>query len=196
MVISIIGGSGSGKDTQAAFISGKYNIPHLSMGNILREAERARNPLALEAQKYYDQGKWVPDEITSKLLQDYIEAASLKGFVITGYPRFIEQTTSFDRILRELNMPLTAVLHIEVPDEVLLQRMHAQVAEAVKKGDERGDTTEEAIQQRLKSYKDTIDPILAEYLKRGILTNIDGTPSREEVRDAIFVELDKKHIKN
>lgn len=191
MVISIIGGSGSGKDTQAAFISEKYNLPHLSMGNIFREEERKGNPLAIEGQKIANEGKWVPDEITSKLLQDHVKENAPGGFVITGYPRFLEQCNSFDRILKELGLDLTVVIHIEVTEEILLERMRVQVQEAEARGDKRGDTSEDAMRQRLKSYYETVDPVLAEYLKRGKLVNVDGSPTREEIRDVIFAELSK-----
>jgi adenylate kinase len=191
MVITIIGGPGSGKDTQAEFISKKYNIPHVSTGQIFREESRKGDALAKKAIKIANQGDWVPDEIASAVLQKYLEKHCTKGFVLTGYPRPVEQIRSLDRILREMKLDLTAVLHIEVPDEVLAGRMKTQIEDSAKAGDERSDTSDEAMKKRLQAYHETIRPLLNEYFHRGQLINIDGTPSIEEVRESIFSELEK-----
>jgi adenylate kinase len=192
MVFSIIGGSGSGKDTQAAFLAEKYNIPHISMGQIMRDGERAGHPLAIEAQKFANMGRWVPDEITSALLQEFLEKNAKEGFVLTGYPRPVEQIRSFDRILHEMGLKLTAVIHIDVADEVLLARMRKQVEDMKKTGDTRSDVSEDAMLGRLKAYHETIEPLLAEYIQRNILINIDGAPSIEEVRDSLFKAVEER----
>lgn len=195
MVISIIGGSGSGKDTQAKFVAEKYNLPHLSMGNILREAERAGNPLGIEAVKILNEGQWVPDAITSKLFMEHVNANAKEGFVITGYPRFIEQAHTFDGILAELGLKLTCVVHMHAPDEILLQRLHKQAVETANSSDQRGDTSDEAIQRRLKSYHDTINPVLAKYREEGILIDIDATPAIDVVTSQIIAAIDAR-VKN
>lgn len=191
MIISVIGGSGSGKDTQAGYISERFGVPNISMGNILREEKRKGNPLAVQAMEIADQGKWVPDQITSQILEDFVVANCPDGFVITGYPRPVEQIQSLDRIAAALNQEVAAIVHIHVPDEVLMDRMRKQAAEAAKSDDVRADTAEEIMRARLKSYHDTINPLLEEYKGRGILVDIDGTPSIEEVKHDILTQLEE-----
>jgi adenylate kinase len=187
MIISIIGGSGSGKDTQASFISERYNTPHISMGEILRDGERKGDPLAVKAMEIANEGKWVPDEITSEILAAYVRVNCPEGFIITGYPRPEEQIKSFDRIAETLNQEITAVVHIRVPEEVMMARMRKQAEDY---GEEREDTTEEAMRTRIKSYQETINPLIREYSDRGILIDVDGTPSIQKVKESIFKELD------
>lgn len=189
MIISIIGGSGSGKDTQAAFIAEDYNLPHLSMGEIMRQAKKDGDPLAIEAMRIADQGNWVPDRITSQILENYVAEHCPDGFVITGYPRPVEQLDSFDRIADTLGVDIAAVVHIEVPDTVLIERMMRQAAETT---GHRDDTDPEIMQARLKSYHDTINPLVREYRRRGLLIEVDGTPSREAVRREIAKQLKQK----
>lgn len=189
-VISIIGGSGSGKDTQATLLSKKLGIPHLSMGAILREEKAKGNPLAVAAAAYSEKGLWVPDTLTSQILEDYVKVNAKGGFIITGYPRPVEQRLSFDRIIKELGLHLLAVVHIHVPDEILLERMKKQRDDQAL-GDQRVDMNDEAIAARLKSYHDTIGPILDWYRERGVLLDVDGTPSREQVHEGIIAGLEK-----
>lgn len=189
MIISIIGGSGSGKDTQAAYIAEDYGIKHISMGEIMRQAKKDGDELAIEAMRIADQGKWVPDQITSQILENYVVEHCPNGFVITGYPRPVEQIESFDRIAEALGLNIAAVIHIEVPDAVLLERMQRQAAET--SGD-RDDTDPEIMQARLRSYHNSIDPLVREYRNRGLLIEVDGTPSRESVRRGISRQLQMK----
>ncbi len=195
VVFSIIGGSGSGKDTQAGLLSKHYDIPHLSMGGIMREQEKAGNPLALEAVRILNKGVWVPDEITSSILEDYVKRNAPDGFIITGYPRPPEQCISLERITNDMGLEVKAVIHIEVPDEILLERMHRQMSEE-SIGGSRGDMTEEAMHNRLKSYHDTIKPIIEFYSERDLLLNVDGTPTVEEVFDSIVNGLEKMNARS
>jgi adenylate kinase len=195
VVISIIGGSGSGKDTQATKLSQHFDIPHLSMGAILREQDRLGNPLAQKAVEILNEGNWVPDEITSKILEDYVMEHAQRGFIITGYPRPPEQRKSFAKILEKMQLKLGAVVHIRVPDEILLDRMHKQLKEQHETTDKRGDTSDTAMLQRLKSYHDTINPILDHYREEGVLLDIDGTPTIDEVFSTILSGLENLGVK-
>lgn len=186
----MIGGSGSGKDTQAGFLAQKYNLASLSMGNIIREEYRKGNPIAIEAQTVARAGNWSPDHLTSKLLLDHLVENNYHDFVINGYPRFLEQAHTFDKLLAELKLELTCVLHLTASDDVLLGRLRKQAVEAAKGQDKREDTTEEAMRKRLESYHNTINPVLELYKERGVLIEIDATPSIEEVKTAMFAKLD------
>jgi adenylate kinase len=187
-IISIIGGSGSGKDTQAKLLSEKVGLKHLSMGEIFRSEEKLGNPLVAEAATYYNRGKWAPDRITTGVLRAYVIRNAPEGFIITGYPRPPEQCVSLANLAEELKLNVKAVVHIEVADDVLLARMHSQAAEA---GSERADTTDELMRERLKSYHETIKPVLEYYRERDLLINIDGSPSVEIVHNYILAELAK-----
>jgi len=194
MVISVIGGSGSGKDTQAELLSQKFETRHISSGYIFREGEKQGNPLAIEAQKMANQGKWVTDNITSKLVLEYVQKNCPTGFIITGYPRYLEQAHTFDEIVKTLNISLTCVIHISVSDKILIERMKLQRAESLSRGDVRGDTSDEVIIQRLKSYHETINPLLTEYTTRNLLIDIDGSLPKEVVFSNILSSLSKLGI--
>ncbi len=185
-IISIIGGSGSGKDTQAKLLSEKIGLKHLSMGEIFRAEEKLGNPLVAEAATYYNRGKWAPDRITTGVLRAYVMRNAPEGFIITGYPRPPEQCVSMEKLAQELGLKIAAVVHIEVADDILLARMHSQADEA---GSDRADTTDELMRERLKSYHDTIKPVLEYYRERDLLVNIDGSPSVAEVHQNIVAEI-------
>lgn len=190
MVICIIGGSGSGKDTQGTKLSRKLNIPHISMGGILRGEEKLGNPLAIEAQKIANQGKWVPGDIIAQLLEDYLRKNAQSGVILNGFPRSIDQANYFPDLLTRVGLKLSSVIHLHVPDEVLYDRMQKQVEE----GHDRADTTHEVMQQRLKSYKETIEPILQLYRQQGLLVDIDGTPNVDEVEKSIEAALTQRGV--
>jgi len=187
MVIAFIGGSGSGKDTQARLLSEKLDIPTISAGAMLREAYEAGNPLGIEASTYWKKGEWVPDEITSEIILNYINSHHIKEFIITGYPRFAEQAYTFDRILEVVGLKLTAVVHLSVEKSELWERLQTQKIE----DPARKDTSEEAMGKRLDSYYETIEPLLKKYAKDDILVNVDGTPSVTTVAAMIDEGLEK-----
>ena len=188
MIIAIIGPSGSGKDTQARFIEEKYNIPNISTGRLMREEIESGSELGKKIDSYIGDGKWLPDEMTYDLLVKRLEQPDAKqGFILNGFPRTYAQIEMLDRIAREKQLDISAIVHFELHDDEILKRMRKQANEA----EERTDLDEEAIRTRLKFYKDTIYPIVREYEKRGLLLNVDASPSIEEVRNSLAEKLDK-----
>jgi adenylate kinase len=191
MAVAIIGPSGSGKDTQAEFVEKEFGIKHFSVGQLFRDIKNRGDAIAKEAMEYVTAGKWVPDEITIKVVKDYIERECPDGFVMTGFPRTVDQFLMFDDVLKDLDLDWTAVVHMDLSREESLNRMVKQAKEAEEAGNPRPDATRELMNKRLDSYYETINPILQECKERGILLNIDASPSIEKVKDDLLSELKK-----
>lgn len=189
MVIVIIGPSGSGKDTQADFIVEKFNIPNISTGRIMRKVISEGGELSDRVNEYIAAGKWLPDELTYDLLMDRLNQSDCdNGFILNGFPRTKGQVDLLDRILKEKSEKLVAVVHFDLDEEEIIHRMSKQR----KEGENRPDMTDEAIRARLKSYNDTVDPILEAYEERGELLRVDAKPSIEEIWEKLEGELDSR----
>ncbi len=193
MVIGIIGGSGSGKDTQAKFLSKKLGLPAISTGQMMRDGEKRGDPLAIKAMEMANRGEWVDNETVTKIFINSLREKNItNGFIVTGYPRFEEQIESFEEIAASIDDKVSFIIHIDVPDEVLNKRMVSRREATIAAGGEpRDDETDEAIANRIKAYHETIDPLLEHYKKVGKLINIDGTPSIEQVRKNLLEEVNK-----
>ena len=124
MKLLIMGRPGAGKGTQAANIKEYYNIPHISTGDMFREAIKNETPLGKEAKSYIDRGELVPDSVTIGLVKERLSKDDCKvGFVLDGFPRTIPQAEALDEILKELNIVLDAVINIEADDSILIDRI-------------------------------------------------------------------------
>ncbi|HUL62646.1 MAG TPA: adenylate kinase [Methanocella sp.] len=209
MQIVLFGPPGAGKGTQAKFLSEKFNVPHISTGDILRENVKKGTALGLKAKAYMDKGALVPDQLLNDLVRSRLEEPDTKkGFLLDGYPRTIPQARALDEIMDDLNRKLTAVLNIDVGTAALVKRLSGRricrqcgasyhlafnppkvpgVCDAC--GGElyqRADDTEEAIKNRLAVYTKQTQPVLDYYKKKGVLVDIDGDREIEEVKaDAI-----------
>ena len=209
MQIVLFGPPGAGKGTQAKFLAEKFNIPHISTGDILRENVKNGTALGLKAKSYMDRGELVPDQLLNDLVRARLgQPDTKKGFLLDGYPRTIPQATALDAIMDDLNRKLTAVVNIDVGTNALVKRLSGRricrqcgasyhvvfnpprvddVCDAC--GGElyqRADDTEEAIKNRLAVYKKQTQPVLDYYKKKGVLVDIDGDREIEEVKaDAI-----------
>lgn len=182
MVIIVIGPSGSGKDTQANFLVEKYGIPNISTGRLMRDEIEKGSEFGKTIESYVSVGKWLPDDLTVNLLRERLNSEDTKeGFILNGYPRTEEQVKLLDGILADTNQKLAAVIHFDLSDDEVINRMRNQR----KEGEERPDMTEEAVKARLKSYKESIAPILEIYSKRKQLMNVDASPSIETIKEDI-----------
>ena len=183
MRLVFIGPPGAGKGTQSERLIEYLNIPHLSTGDMLRDAVKRQTPVGQLAEKYMSSGQLVPDPIIVKVVGERLSQADCeKGCLFDGFPRTIGQARALDDFLEQLGTPLDAVLELQVPDDLLFARLA---------GRGRADDRPEVIRQRLQSYYQQTQPLLDYYEKRGILRPIDGTGTPEEVFERIKQVIDE-----
>lgn len=185
----IIGPSGCGKSTQAKLIAEKYNLTHLSMGQILRDEIAAGSGFGLEAKSYIDQGVWVPDDLVFDVLISKIKTLNYENFIIDGFPRVLNQGRIIEFFLKKQNQPFSLLIHLDVTfDEIMARR--AKLGEEFQDGD-RTDNTPEAITARQKSYDDTIGPIKEYFKNKDKLFEVDGNRPIEPIFADICTAIDK-----
>ena len=177
-----MGPPGAGKGTQADIVKDKFHIPQISTGEILREAVKNSTPMGLEAKKFMDAGDLVPDVVVIGIIRDRLaEADCTKGFILDGFPRTVEQAGALDKILKEMHMELDAVVNLAVPDAELVGRL---LSRAEKEG--RADDNEETIKNRLSNYNSKTYPLIDYYKKEGILREVNGVGSMEDITKEIM----------
>ena len=214
MKIIMLGAPGAGKGTQAKMIAEKYGIPHVSTGDIFRANIKNGTELGMEAKKYMDQGQLVPDELTVKILLDRVAQDDCKnGYVLDGFPRTIPQAEALDAGIGKINEKMDYAIDVDVPDENIVNRMSGRRAclncgatyhlisippkvEGIcdRCGSEivlREDDKPETVQKRLKVYHEQTQPLIDYYSKKGVLAEVDGTQSMENVFNAIVDVLGK-----
>lgn len=212
MKIIMLGAPGAGKGTQAKMIADKYQIPHISTGDIFRANIKNGTELGKEAKKYMDQGLLVPDELTVKILLDRVaQPDCANGYVLDGFPRTIPQAEVLDKALTELNDKIDYAINIDVPDENIVKRMsgrracvacgatyHIEHIPPKKEGvcDKCGETLilrdddkPETVLNRLKVYHDQTQPLIDFYTKKGVLKSVDGTVDMQDVFASIVAIL-------
>jgi len=186
MRVLIVGPQGAGKGTQAALLAENLQIPHISTGDIFRANVTAGTELGVLAKKYMDAGDLVPDEVTSAMVKARLEESDADGgFLLDGFPRTVPQAEWLGGVLHENSHDLDAVLLLEAPDEVLLERMLARG---------RADDTTEAITRRLALYHSETTPLLEHYAK--VLVAIDGVGAVDEVQQRALKALQDQVEKN
>ena len=204
MKIVMLGAPGAGKGTQANMIAEKYNIPHISTGDIFRANIKNGTELGKEAKGYMDKGQLVPDELTVKLLLDRVAQADCKnGYVLDGFPRTIPQAEVLDSELTKNGEKLDYAIDVDVPDENIIHRMggrraclkcgatyHVEYVPPKKEGicdvcgSElvlRDDDKPETVKNRLKVYHDQTQPLIEYYTKQNVLHSVDGTQDVNKV---------------
>ena len=204
MKLIMVGAPGAGKGTQAKRIAEKYNIPHISTGDIFRKNLKEETKLGLEAKKYMDAGGLVPDEITIGMLLDrLLEADAANGYVLDGFPRNIPQAKALAEALKERNEKVDFVFDIDVPDEAIVERMggrracakcgetyhtkyHPPVVPEVcdacgSKLITRDDDKPETVLKRLEVYHELTQPLIDYYSEAGVLKQVDGTQDMNKV---------------
>ncbi|WCL51333.1 adenylate kinase [Leptospira sp. GIMC2001] len=177
-----MGPPGAGKGTQADIVKDKFHIPQISTGEILREAVKNSTAMGLEAKKFMDAGDLVPDVVVIGIIRDRLaEADCAKGFILDGFPRTVEQAGALDKILKEMHMELDAVVNLAVPDAELVGRL---LKRAEKEG--RADDNEETIKNRLSNYNSKTYPLIDYYKKEGILKEVNGVGSMDDITKEIM----------
>ncbi|XNY99467.1 adenylate kinase [Micrococcus luteus] len=178
----IMGPPGSGKGTQASRIADKLGIVPISTGDIFRYNVKEMTPLGEEAKRYIDNGDFVPDEVTNRMVADRIaQPDASSGFLLDGYPRTAGQVEALDAMLKESGHALSAVVELTVPDEELVARL---LKRAEVEG--RADDTEDVIQHRLGLYHQETAAVIESYQDRGIVARVDGTGQVDDVTERLL----------
>ena len=204
MKIIMLGAPGAGKGTQAEMIMEKYNLPHISTGDIFRANIKEGTELGVKAKAYMDKGQLVPDSLTTDLVIDRISQPDCNGgYILDGFPRTIPQAVSLTEALKARGESLDYAINVHVPDENIVSRMsgrracpgcghtyHVVFAPPVKEGicDKcgselflRDDDKPETVKKRLAVYHEQTQPLIEYYDEQKILRTVDGTKDMEEV---------------
>lgn len=177
MRIVLLGAPGSGKGTQAARLVEELDLPHISSGELLREAVKANTLLGQKAKVVIDRGELVSDEIMLGLIEERLTQEDTQaGFILDGYPRNLAQAEALDELLERLGQPVDEALHIDVDSELLIQRIAKRAAE-----EGRSDDNEETVRKRMEIYTEQTAPVIDYYARRGVLSRVLGEGSIEEV---------------
>jgi adenylate kinase len=175
MKIILFGPPGAGKGTQASLIQKQYDIPHLSTGNIFREAIKNETGLGKKVKKILDAGDLVPDQVVVDLVAEELEKDKYaRGYILDGFPRTVAQAESFDRLLKGKNQNLDAFIFLNVPEEELVKRI-------LSRGEGRSDDTEEGVKKRLAVYEKETKPVKEYYDENDIVFEVDGTGTVERI---------------
>ena len=212
MKIIMLGAPGAGKGTQAKMIAEKYQIPHISTGDIFRANIKNGTELGKEAKSYMDKGQLVPDELTVKILLDRVANADCaNGYVLDGFPRTIPQAEVLEKALDAAGDKIDYAINVDVPDENIIKRMggrraclkcgatfHMEHVPPRKEGicDVCGDTLvlrdddkPETVKNRLEVYHKQTQPLIDFYSEKGILKVVDGTVDMKNVFASIVAIL-------
>ncbi len=214
MQLILIGLPGAGKGTQAEKINEKFNIPHISTGDMFRLAIKEGTELGKKAKMYLDEGALVPDEVTNGIVEERLSKEDCKdGFLLDGFPRTIPQAKALQKITTKLNQQLDYVIHVEVPEEKLLERLTGRRVcptcgttyhvvynppkeEGICDKDgstliQRDDDTVETVQKRLAVNIEQTKPLLDFYEEQGILVTVNGDQAIDQVFEEIQTKINK-----
>ena len=212
MKIVMLGAPGAGKGTQAIKIADKYDIPHISTGDIFRANIKGGTELGQKAKSYIDKGELVPDEVTIGMLLDRIAQDDCKnGYVLDGFPRTIPQAESLTDALKSQGDQIDFALNIDVPDEAIIERMSGRracpkcgatyhIVYAAPKTENicdkcgteliiRSDDKPETVKDRLNVYHQQTEPLIAYYKTAGVLREVDGTQELPKVFEDVVAIL-------
>jgi len=185
MRLVLLGPPGSGKGTQATRLKEKLGIAHISTGDLLRAEVAAGSELGRQAKAVMDAGNLVSDEILLGMLRTRLKQDDVaKGFILDGYPRNVAQASALDDVLADIRQPLDAVVQLDVPTELLVERIAGRAAEQG-----RADDNPESVRQRLQVYNDQTAPVVDFYEGRGTLARVDGVGGLDEVEARITAAL-------
>jgi adenylate kinase len=186
MRLIFMGPPGAGKGTQAQVVAARYNIPAISTGDIFRKNVSEGTELGLEAKRFMDAGEYVPDSVTNRMVRNRIdEEDAAKGFLLDGYPRTLAQVDELDGMIAFTGHKLDAVVVLAVDPEELVRRLTARA-----ETEGRTDDTEDVVRRRQEVYAEQTEPLIDVYRGHGILLEVDGSGSVDEVTARIFDALD------
>lgn len=214
MRLVLLGPPGVGKGTQASAIVAKYNIPHISTGDIFRANIKEGTELGKEAKEYMDKGLLVPDQLVVSIVKDRLSKADCKdGFLLDGFPRNEDQAEVLEEELLKMGIKLNKVVNIQADKDLLIQRaigrrickecgtsyhilFNPPKVAGICDLDggslyQRDDDNEETVSTRIEVYLNQTQPLIQFYEKRGLIVNIDGTKPIDETFNAIVEALER-----
>ncbi|MBR2385010.1 MAG: adenylate kinase [Clostridia bacterium] len=205
MNVILLGAPGAGKGTQAVRLAEKYNIPHISTGDIFRSNIKGQTPIGIVAKSYIDKGQLVPDEVTIQIVKERLEKEDCKnGYLLDGFPRTVSQAEALDTFSK-----VEAVVNVDVPLGKLLKRITGRrvcgkcgesyhvdylngKTDCAKCGAEliqRADDNEVTVASRLEVYEKQTAPLIEYYAQKGVLLTVDGDGDIEKVFNSICEKL-------
>lgn len=187
----LFGPPGSGKGTQSENILKKYQLIHLSTGDILRDQVKRATPLGIKAKELMDQGMLVPDEIVIGMISERVDtgiADKTNGFIFDGFPRTVAQAEALDKMLQSKNTTITVLVALKVSDEELTKR----ILERGKTSGRSDDTDVSIIQKRIEEYKNKTTPIADYYSKQSKYVAVEGEGTIEEIFTSICEAVDER----
>lgn len=189
-VIIFLGPPGAGKGTQAQKLAAEKNLLQLSTGDILRDHIARNTELGQRVKPYLDSGQLVPDEILIALIRDKLGQLDEKRVIFDGFPRTLAQAEALDVLLEELGVPVNAAPLLEVPDQLLIDRIVERGRLAAERGEPvRSDDNEETARKRQQVYREETQPLIDYYEQRGKLYTVDGVGTLDEVYERIVAGL-------
>lgn len=212
MNLMLFGAPGAGKGTQAKFLIEKYNIPQISTGDILRAAIADKTDMGMEAKKFMDDGKLVPDSTIIGIIKDRLAQDDCKdGFILDGFPRTLPQAEALNELMKDMNISLDKVISLDVPDELIVGRItgrrvcskcgasfHVEFNPSKKEdicdycGGElsiRKDDNADTVKSRLEAYHEQTSPLIEFYTTMGVMVTLDGTKDVSEVTSDMIAAL-------
>jgi adenylate kinase len=173
----LLGPPGSGKGTQAERIAKELDVPHISTGDMLREAVEEGTELGRRVESIMNSGALVDDDTMAEVVRERLARDDAReGFILDGYPRTLPQAETLDSILSASGGGVEAVVLIDVPEDELVRRSLAR---------QRADDTEKVIRERQRVYREKTEPLIGHYRAKGLLEEVDGDASIEEVTSRI-----------
>jgi adenylate kinase len=177
-IIALLGPPGSGKGTQAARLRDRLELVPLATGDLLREARAAGTELGRRASDYMDRGELVPDDLIVALIREELASLDDKPILLDGFPRTVAQADALVGVLEPRSRELTAVVLVDVPDDVVVERISGR-------NQNRGDDNPETVRERLRVYHNETEPLVRYYEERERLRRVDGAREADEVEAAI-----------
>jgi len=214
MRIILLGPPGSGKGTQSKLLVGRYNIPNVSTGDILRENIAKNTELGVSAESFMEKGKLVPDDVILGMVKDILDQDYVAtGFIFDGFPRTIPQAEGFDSLLSKRNLSIDHVINFEVLEDEVVSRLSSRwscpqcgaIYNSITNPplvsgicdncgaviSQRNDDKEETVRIRLAVYFEQTEPLVDFYSKKGLLIRISGDGGPENIFDRIIGEISK-----
>ena len=175
--VIFLGPPGAGKGTQAQILCESVKVPHISTGDILRAAVKAKTDLGVKAEGFMSAGELVPDDLILGLIRERLgQADTANGWLLDGFPRNVEQAEFLNTLLDEIGQTCEVVINLEVPDDELVTRLLARG---------RSDDKEDVIRNRLEVYREQTEPLIALYTGKDQLVTVNGDQEMAKVSDEL-----------